>query len=38
MHQLLKNIATDKRREIIGIAIIIFVFRDMPGVGAGASW
>ena len=38
MHQLLKNLAADKRREIIGIAIVVFVFRAMPGVGAGASW
>ena len=38
IHQLLKNIAAEKRREIIGIAIIVFVFRAMPGVGAGASW
>ena len=38
IHQLLKNLAADKRREIIGIAIIVFVFRAMPGVGAGASW
>ena len=36
--QLLKDLEPAKRREIIGIAIIIFIFRAMPGVGAGASW
>jgi hypothetical protein len=36
--QLLKNLKPAKRREIIGIAIIVFIFRAMPGVGAGASW
>jgi hypothetical protein len=38
MRQVLKNLETTKRLEIIGIAIIVFVFRAMPGVGAGASW
>jgi MFS family permease len=38
MAQLLKEIKPVKRREIVGIAIIIFVFRAMPTYGAGASW
>jgi MFS family permease len=38
MAQLLKDMQPDKRREIVGIAIIIFVFRAMPTFGAGASW
>lgn len=38
MHLLLKNLDAGKRREIIGIAIIVFVFRAMPSAGAGASW
>jgi len=38
MHQLLKDLDPAKRRDIIGIAIIVFVFRAMPGIGAGASW
>jgi MFS family permease len=38
MRQLLKDIDATRRREIIGIAIIIFVFRAMPGLGAGAMW
>jgi len=37
IRQVLKNLETAKRLEIIGIAIIVFVFRAMPGVGAGAS-
>ena len=38
MHQMLKDIHPEKRREIVGIAIIIFVFRAMPTMGAGSSW
>ncbi len=38
MRHLLKDIEPLKRRDIIGIAIIVFVFRAMPGIGAGASW
>jgi hypothetical protein len=38
MRQLLKELEPDKRREIMGIAIIIFVFRAMPTMGAGSSW
>ena len=38
MMQLLKDLNPDKRREILGIAIIIFVFRAMPTMGAGSSW
>jgi len=38
IHQLLREMGPAKRREIIGIAIIVFVFRAMPGIGAGASW
>jgi hypothetical protein len=38
MQQLLKNLDPAKRRDILGIAIIIFVFRAMPSIGAGASW
>ena len=38
IHQLVQDLAAEKRREIIGIAIIIFVFRAMPTAGAGASW
>ena len=38
MRQLLKDLDPARRRDIIGIAVIIFVFRAMPGIGAGASW
>ena len=38
MHQLLKDLDPSKRRDIVGIAIIVFVFRAMPSIGAGASW
>jgi hypothetical protein len=38
IRQLLASMAPDKRREIVGIALIVFVFRAMPGIGAGASW
>lgn len=38
MRQLFKSLDPAKVREILGIAIIIFVFRAMPSIGAGASW
>ncbi len=38
MHLLLKDLTPAKRREIISIAAMIFIFRSMPGFGAGASW
>ena len=38
MHELLQGLDPAKRRDILGIAIIIFVFRAMPNIGAGASW
>lgn len=38
MRQLLRPMPAEKRREILGIAIIVFVFRAMPGTGAGSSW
>jgi len=38
MAQLLKDMDPLKRREIIGIALVVFVYRAMPTAGAGASW
>ncbi len=38
IYQLVQEMAPDKRREIISIAIIIFVFRAMPSFGPGAQW
>jgi hypothetical protein len=38
MHIILRDLDREKRLEIVGIAVIVFVFRAMPGFGAGASW
>jgi hypothetical protein len=38
MRQLLMDLDPGRRRDIVGIAIIVFVFRAMPSIGAGASW
>jgi len=38
MAQLLKDMEPRKRREIIGIAVVVFVYRAMPTAGAGVSW
>ena len=38
MGQILQELTAAKRREIIGLAVIIFVFRAMPTSGAGAGW
>jgi len=38
MRELLKDLDPSRRRDIVGIAIIVFVFRAMPSIGAGASW
>jgi len=38
MSRLLKVLGDDARRLLIGTAVIIFVFRAIPGIGAGASW
>jgi len=38
MGQILKDLSPAKRREIISLAVIIFVFRAMPTAGAGAGW
>jgi MFS family permease len=38
MKKILMALSPAKQREIIGIAVIIFVFRAMPTFGAGASW
>jgi MFS family permease len=38
IHRLLQGLDAAKRREIIGIALIVFVFRAMPSTGAGTSW
>ncbi len=38
MHSIMLKLEPLKRREILGIALIIFIFRAMPTIGAGASW
>lgn len=38
IHQLVRDMDPIKRREIIGIAVIIFVFRAIPSFGPGALW
>jgi hypothetical protein len=38
MFQIIQDLSPIKRREIIGLALIIFVFRAMPTSGAGAGW
>jgi hypothetical protein len=38
MLQIIKDLNPAKRREILGLAVIIFVFRAMPTAGAGVGW
>lgn len=38
MHSIMRGLDSRKKREIVGIALIIFIFRAMPTIGAGASW
>jgi MFS family permease len=38
MVRLLRELDEDSRRTLLGTAIIIFVFRAMPGPGAGSTW
>ncbi|MBN8441542.1 MAG: hypothetical protein J0M28_07560 [Thauera sp.] len=36
--KLVRELAPDARRMLLGTVIVIFVFRALPGPGAGASW
>jgi hypothetical protein len=38
MAKLLKELSPSARRSLVGTAIVIFVFRALPGPGAGATW
>ena len=38
MAKLLRELDEDARRTLLGTAIVIFVFRAMPGPGAGSTW
>jgi hypothetical protein len=38
MHRLLADLDPPRRRAIVSIAVIIFVFRAVPGTGAASGW
>ena len=38
MAKLLRELSPSARRTLVGTAIVIFVFRALPGPGAGATW
>jgi hypothetical protein len=38
MARLLRELDDDSRRTLLGTAIVIFVFRAVPGPGAGSTW
>jgi hypothetical protein len=38
MAKLLKELSPSARRTLVGTALVIFVFRALPGPGAGATW
>ena len=38
MWRLLRELTPDARRTLLGTATIIFIFRAMPGPGAGSTW
>ncbi len=38
MTRLLKELSPRARRTLVGTAVVIFVFRALPGPGAGATW
>ncbi|MFT5702437.1 MAG: hypothetical protein ACI8ZB_005357 [Desulforhopalus sp.] len=38
MNKLMKELSSSARSTLVGTAIVIFVFRALPGPGAGASW
>jgi BT1 family len=38
MWRLLLTLGPDGRRTLVGTAVVIFVFRAMPGPGAGSTW
>ena len=38
MWRLLGELEADARRTLLGTAIVIFVFRALPGTGAGSTW
>ncbi|NLI81219.1 MAG: folate/biopterin family MFS transporter [Deltaproteobacteria bacterium] len=38
MARLLRELSLEDRRSLVGTALIIFVFRALPGPGAGSTW
>ncbi|MBI2048367.1 MAG: hypothetical protein HYT30_00350 [Parcubacteria group bacterium] len=38
MRNLVRELEPDARRALVGTAVIIFIFRALPGPGAGSSW
>ncbi len=38
MTKMLRELEPDARRTLVGTALLIFVFRALPGPGAGATW
>lgn len=38
MARLLRELSPEDRRNLVGTALIIFVFRALPGPGAGSTW
>ncbi len=38
MHLLIKDLKKEEQYTIVGTAIIIFIFRAMPGPGSGLNW
>ncbi len=38
MSKLLKELSLSQRRNLVGTAVIIFVYRALPGPGAGSTW
>lgn len=38
MNRLLQALSLEQRRNLLGTAVIIFVFRALPGPGAGSTW
>lgn len=38
MGRLVRTLAPEDRRVLVGTALVIFVFRALPGPGAGATW
>ncbi len=38
MGRLVKELEGDKRRTLVGTAVVVFVFRAIPGTGPGTTW